>query len=211
MTLSLLSEGSVRIRDAAPAQEQDSRLLLLVQAGKTANTPELDELLLARCEQNERIDKLLSKLARDARKKLESDHEETKRLVREKQAAIDDVQLQIDRLDQRAGQLGNSLQKAEHALNRANTNAHALGRFAPKAEVIAAQKAIADAEAHVEKIQAELAAPENQARYHRLTTLPKMQSELQGLMAEEARLASAVSGEPYHHPSGLILPGGAEF
>ena len=212
MNLNLEGGSSVRIHETAPAQDADPRMTRLVQARKTTNTGELNQLILDRHEMNERIDALVSKLQVETRKRLENDHEESKRLVREKQREIDDVQLKIDRLDQEAGRLGNILQKRQHAEDAAIAAQRGLSRFATKQEISEVEELVQKAKAQVQEMYERLGPVESQARYFRLTVLPKMNGELQTLISEEARLSSALSGESYHDPvSGLVLPAGAKF
>ena len=201
----------MKIREAESVQG-DPRMQALVQFRKTVNTPELNALILEKCEWDERADALIAKLREEDRVRLEAEWEATKSAVREQLQLIEDTKSQIAGVEQEIGRVETLLAKHESAVTRAKERRAELGPYAAKKEAEAAEEAIERAQGKCEEVIAQLGTVKSQLQHLMLVVWPSLGVELQRRTSEERRLRSAVEGEEtYTHASGLVLPAGARF
>jgi hypothetical protein len=210
VTLNLQGSSSIRFREA-PAQHEDPRLSFLAQARRTADTPEINELLLALCELHDRIDKFQSKWEIEARKKLEEDFESAKEAVRQHLQRIESAKAEADNAQNSLNSLADKLFRAESALRTAIEIRDGLSPYASKKDIEKVTAAVEDAQARFDEIDSRRALYEAAQRRIALEVLPKLGEELQKLTAQERAAAAALTGESYHDESGLLLPGGTTF
>jgi hypothetical protein len=192
----------------------DPRMAVLTKLRMNCKSEEIDalnELLLARQEQNEELDRLFQRWRSDIFTNLGRDHETAKEAVRTQLERIDQAQGEIDKLQGQLNDLAQDVFKRESALATAREHLHALSPYSPKSAVRKAEESLRVAEARLEQIQSTSGTIENQQRQIVLVTLPQLKQELQRLTSQERAAASAISGEPYHDESGLILPPGSTF
>jgi hypothetical protein len=171
----------------------------------------LNELLLARQEQNEEIDRLFQKWRADIRVNLEEDYERAKAACLEQLQRISEAEGEIEKFQNRINDLGQTLFNREAALTTALERKNSLSPYSSKSAIQQTEKNVAAAEAGLEEVQTRVASLEDYKRGIVLETLPKLKQELLRLTSQERAAASAITGEPFHDESGLILPPGTTF
>ena len=202
----------MKIREAESQESGDHRMTALVQFRKRINTPQLNALILEKCEWDERADALLAKLQAEDRARIEAEFEAAKAAVREQLQLIEDTKAKIAGVEQEVYRIESSLAKHESAVARAKERRSQLGPYASKKENQAAEEAIERAQGKCEEVVAQLGTVKSQLQHLTLVVWPSLGVELQRRTSEERRLRSAVEGaEHYQHESGLLLPAGSTF
>jgi len=202
----------VKIREAESQESGDHRMTALVQFRKRINTPQLNALILEKCEWDERADALLAKLQAEDRARIEAEFEAAKAAVREQLQLIENTKSKIAGVEQEVYRLESLLAKHESAVARAKERRSELGHYAGKREALAAEEAIECAQGKCEEVIAQLGTVKSTLQHLTLTVWPALGTELMKRTSEERRLRSAIEGEEsYTHASGLVLPAGARF
>jgi chromosome segregation ATPase len=162
--------------------------------------------IVERSELNKTIDAFIEKLRQPMREKLIELHEQAKTAVREQQEKVAALQNRIGEAQAQLNVAKGRVAEAMTALNDARQRRKEVSRFAPRKEIAAADEAIENAIAKVDKANAAPANLQAQINYWTFVDREPLVKELNALMAEELELRAAITGESYTDEYGLVHP-----
>jgi hypothetical protein len=161
-------------------------------------------LLMRRVELNKECDVFLGKLRVSLRERLIEQHEESKKAVRDQQKKIDALAKRTGQAQAELNTKKDDTAKAMSVFHGATQDRAALGRYASRKTIAAADAAVHKAEQSVDRANAAQTDLQQEINQMIFAERKPLQDELSRLMAEELEMASALSGQSYTDSLGIV-------
>lgn len=170
-----------------------------------ADQRELQFLLGARFELNERTLKYAEARLVEWRADTEAAHEVAKQRVREQGAVLDGLKTKLLQDTQEAIRAENDRRLAQSAAHAAEQDLRGLSRFASRKEIIEAEKRVSEANKKMRGAEVKAAELGQFLNSLKTVTFPAVQKKLRELMEKELELAAQLQGRDPDMAKGGIL------